>query len=71
MSDVDVVNPFYDYISPDLISLFVTNLGGHAPSYIYRLLTENYDQEDNRIDNSNVQRSFNILNSSTPSPILE
>jgi translation initiation factor eIF-2B subunit beta len=47
---VEVLYPHFDYIAPDLISLFVTNLGGHPPSYIYRLLTESYDPEDYRLE---------------------
>eukprot|EP00808_Paulinella_micropora_P005949 g21942.t1 len=45
---VDVCNPAFDYIQPELISLFITNFGygGHAPSYIYRLLAEFYNAED-------------------------
>jgi translation initiation factor eIF-2B subunit beta len=46
MDKVDVVNPFFDYIPPEHISLFITNVGGHPPSYIYRLLNETYDQRD-------------------------
>ncbi|WVQ77540.1 hypothetical protein IAR50_007227 [Cryptococcus sp. DSM 104548] len=43
---VEVVNPYYDYIRPELINLFVTNEGDHPPSYIYRLMKEAYDDED-------------------------
>ena len=43
---VDVVNPGYDYVAPDLVDLYVTNIGGHQPSYIYRLLAEQYSPED-------------------------
>jgi len=43
---VDVRSPAYDYIPPELVSLFVTNFGGHNPSYIYRLLAEYYHPED-------------------------
>lgn len=43
---IAVQNPAYDYIPPELVSLFVTNFGGHNPSYIYRLLTEYYSPED-------------------------
>lgn len=43
---VAVENPAYDYISPDLVTLFVTNIGGHNPSYIYRLLNEFYYPQD-------------------------
>mmetsp|Transcript_19720 Transcript_19720/g.49831 ORF Transcript_19720/g.49831 Transcript_19720/m.49831 type:complete len:392 (-) Transcript_19720:53-1228(-) len=40
---VQVVSPSFDYVPPDLVSLFITNTGGHQPSYIYRLLSEYYD----------------------------
>lgn len=50
MDKVDTVSPFFDYIAPEYVSLFVTNVGGHAPSYIYRLLNENYDPEDYRLE---------------------
>jgi len=43
---VDVPNPAYDYIPPELVSLFVTNFGGHNPAYIYRLLAEYYHSDD-------------------------
>ncbi len=43
---IKVQNPGHDYIPPSLVSLFVTNFGGNSPSYIYRLLAQNYDSED-------------------------
>ncbi|KAK4689889.1 translation initiation factor eIF-2B subunit beta, partial [Tremellales sp. Uapishka_1] len=43
---VEVVDPYYDYIRPELINLFVTNEGDHSPSYIYRIIKEAYDDED-------------------------
>ena len=43
---VDLISPVHDYISPDLVSLFVTNIGGFEPSYVYRLLVELYDPAD-------------------------
>jgi len=46
LEHVHVTNPAYDYIPPELISLYVTNFGGHNPSYIYRLLAEYYNPED-------------------------
>lgn len=46
LEHVDSVNPNFDYVPPSLVSLFITNVGGHPPSYIYRLLGELYDQED-------------------------
>ncbi|KAI9292479.1 translation initiation factor eIF-2B beta subunit [Neoconidiobolus thromboides FSU 785] len=50
--DVETVCPYYDYIEPELVGLFITNNGGHPPSYLYRLITENYDPEDNDLENS-------------------
>lgn len=44
--NVEVVNPGFDYVEPELVTLFVTNFGGHSPSYIYRLLAEYYNAED-------------------------
>ncbi|XP_061385094.1 translation initiation factor eIF-2B subunit beta [Danaus plexippus] len=44
-----VVSPKYDVLPPDHISLFITNLGGSSPSYIYRLLSEIYDPSDYNI----------------------
>ena len=46
MKDVEFVNPVHDYIAPELINLYVTNAGAFQPSYIYRLLAENYHSDD-------------------------
>lgn len=46
MDKVDVVVPIFDYVGPNLVSIYVTNNGSHQPSYIYRLLTEYYDPQD-------------------------
>jgi len=46
LSTARIESPAYDYIPPELVDLFVTNLGGHNPSYIYRLLVEFYNPED-------------------------
>ncbi len=47
---VDVINPAFDYVEPDLISLFITNFDGNQhgnqPSYMYRLISEYYDLQD-------------------------
>ena len=43
---VHVCNPAYDYVAPELISLFVTDTGGYTPSYVYRLLAEYYSASD-------------------------
>ncbi|XP_033252368.1 translation initiation factor eIF-2B subunit beta-like, partial [Drosophila miranda] len=39
-------SPMFDYVPPELVTLFISNTGGHAPSYVYRLLTELYHHED-------------------------
>ncbi|XP_023704921.2 translation initiation factor eIF-2B subunit beta [Cryptotermes secundus] len=47
LSKVHVYNPVFDYVPPELVTLFISNTGGHAPSYVYRLLSELYHPEDN------------------------
>ncbi|XP_012216175.1 translation initiation factor eIF2B subunit beta [Linepithema humile] len=39
-------NPVFDYVPPDLVTLFISNTGGNAPSYVYRLLSELYHSDD-------------------------
>lgn len=46
MKNVAVNNPLFDYVGPELVDLFLTNAGGHPPSYIYKLLNEYYSPED-------------------------
>ncbi|KAH8697013.1 translation regulator GCD7 [Talaromyces proteolyticus] len=43
---VDVDNPLYDYVPAELVDLYITNLGGHAPSYLYRIVSDHYRKED-------------------------
>lgn len=45
-SEVELINPVHDYIPPQTIGLYVTNIGAFQPSYIYRLLAEYYHQDD-------------------------
>lgn len=47
---VHVPNPAFDYVAPELISLFVTDTGGYTPSYVYRLLAEYYSSQDWMLD---------------------
>ncbi|KAJ1497957.1 Translation initiation factor eIF-2B subunit beta [Coelomomyces lativittatus] len=44
---IDIYDPMYDYVAPELVSLFITNEGVYAPSYMYRLLMESYHDLDN------------------------
>ncbi|KAI8455065.1 hypothetical protein BY996DRAFT_7055391 [Phakopsora pachyrhizi] len=39
---IEVLNPYYDRVPADLINLFITNLGGHPSSFVYRLLKDLY-----------------------------
>ncbi|TPX56937.1 S-methyl-5-thioribose-1-phosphate isomerase [Powellomyces hirtus] len=39
---VDIVNPQFDYIGPEDISLFITNIGTHPPSFVQRLIHDSY-----------------------------
>ncbi|KAI9664524.1 MAG: GCD complex subunit gcd7 [Bathelium mastoideum] len=43
---IDVMNPLFDYVPADLVDLYITNLGGHAPSYLYRIVADHYRVED-------------------------
>jgi translation initiation factor 2B subunit (eIF-2B alpha/beta/delta family) len=42
----EVLNPAYDYIPPELVSLLITNNGPAVPSYVYRLLQESISPDD-------------------------
>ncbi|CAG8722275.1 4902_t:CDS:2, partial [Ambispora leptoticha] len=46
VDNITLLNPYYDYVTPEHVDLFITNTGGHPPSYLYRLINENYDPED-------------------------
>nr|XP_033801828.1 translation initiation factor eIF-2B subunit beta-like [Geotrypetes seraphini] len=46
LSRVSVQCPVFDYVPPELITLFIFNIGGNAPSYIYRLMSELYHPDD-------------------------
>lgn len=43
---VHLAHPQLDYVSPDLVNLFISNMGGNAPSYVYRMLSEYYHEDD-------------------------
>ncbi|XP_031829433.1 eukaryotic translation initiation factor 2B subunit beta isoform X2 [Nomia melanderi] len=43
---IHAYNPAFDYVPPELVTLFISNTGGNAPSYIYRLLSELYHPDD-------------------------
>lgn len=41
-----VINPVFDYVPPELVTIFVSNIGGNSPSHVYHLLNELYHQHD-------------------------
>ena len=43
---VDVENPLHDYVEGELVDLFITNLGGHAPFSLSSVIAEQYRSED-------------------------
>lgn len=49
LEQVDILNPAYDYIPPELVDLYITNTGGYQTSYVYRLMGELYDARDQSI----------------------
>lgn len=44
--EIIVQSPAFDYVPPDLVSLFISNQGPTMPSYIYRVLAEIYHPDD-------------------------
>ena len=44
--NIEVIVPGYDYVPPEMISLYITNQGGYTPKYIYSIFTEFYAQDD-------------------------
>ncbi|KAL9621624.1 MAG: hypothetical protein Q9160_004016 [Pyrenula sp. 1 TL-2023] len=43
---VAVKNPVLDFVAPRLVDLYITNVGGHAPSYLYKIIKDQYRDED-------------------------
>lgn len=46
VDNIEVINPLYDHVSADNVDLYITNLGAHAPSYLYRIMADHYRTED-------------------------
>ena len=46
LPNIEVSNPIYDLVDSKDIDLFVTNLGGVASGYVYRVVREQYRDED-------------------------
>ncbi|KAK9088256.1 hypothetical protein Scep_027338 [Stephania cephalantha] len=45
-ASLHVVNPAFYYVPPKLVSVFITDTGGHSPSYVYKLIADYYSAED-------------------------
>lgn len=43
---VEVENPLLEFVAGEYVDLYVTNLGAHAPSYLYRVVRDQYRDED-------------------------
>ena len=44
--DFETISPTFTYIKADTVNLLITDVGGNSPSYVYRLVAELYQQED-------------------------
>ena len=49
ISNIQFNNPAFDYVPPNLITMYATNIGIINPNYLYRLLDDMYDKEDYEI----------------------
>lgn len=60
MATVEAVLSTFDYVPPELITLFVSNIGGNSPSYVYQLLKELYYEEDYLNEEKNREEEDSI-----------
>ncbi|KAA8912673.1 hypothetical protein TRICI_003391 [Trichomonascus ciferrii] len=49
MNQVEVMNPTYDYVAPEHIGIYATNIGGYSPSFTYRVVLDHYSPEDTNL----------------------
>ncbi|CAR28138.1 hypothetical protein ZYGR_0N06290 [Zygosaccharomyces rouxii] len=47
---LDTINSITDYVPPENIDIYITNVGGFAPSFIYRIAWDNYKQIDVQLE---------------------
>lgn len=47
---LDTINSITDYVPPENIDIYITNVGGFAPSFIYRIAWDNYKQVDVQLE---------------------
>lgn len=46
LKSVSTFNPLLDYVPPELVNLFVLNVGTYPPSYIYQMLRKYYHEDE-------------------------
>jgi len=46
---ISSVNPVLEFVPPNLVTLFISNLSGYSPSYVYRQMDELYHAADKNI----------------------
>lgn len=51
---LDAINKTTAYVPPENIDIYITNIGGFAPSFIYRIAWDNYKQIDVNLDNKSL-----------------
>ncbi|BGO90206.1 hypothetical protein NBRC10512_002409 [Rhodotorula toruloides] len=42
LDETEVLNPYYDVVPAEIVDLYISNLGGHPSSLLYRLLNDMY-----------------------------
>lgn len=45
--NITIINPTFDEVPGDLVTLFITNIGAQAPNYFYRLMNDMYEERFN------------------------
>ncbi|CCK70978.1 translation initiation factor eIF2B subunit beta KNAG_0F03160 [Huiozyma naganishii CBS 8797] len=53
---LDIVNKTTAYVPPENIDIYITNIGGFAPSFIYRIVWDNYKQIDVNLDDKQTNK---------------
>ena len=43
------LNPLYDSLPPSLVSLYISNISGYTPSYVYRQMGDLYHHQDRHL----------------------
>jgi len=49
---ISCVNPLLEFVPSNLVTLFISNLSGYSPSYVYRQMAELYHRDDRQLEAS-------------------